>query len=105
MKPAEIRALSDAELLNELENAQQRLFNLHFQRTIQNLDSTADLSQARKDIARLQTILGQRAGRVRSGPCGDAGRGGSFPDDADRPRRRHRPGGCRPDAGRGGPGR
>ena len=65
MKPAEIRALSDAELLNELENAQQRLFNLHFQRTIQNLDSTADLSQARKDIARLQTILGQRAGRVR----------------------------------------
>ena len=60
MKPAEIRALSDAELLNELETAEQRLFNLHFQRVTQNLESTAELSKARKDIARLRTILAER---------------------------------------------
>lgn len=60
MKPAEIRALSDAELLNELENSVQRLFSLHFQRTTQNLESTAELSKTRKDIARLRTILAER---------------------------------------------
>lgn len=61
MKPAEIRALSDTELLNELENAVQRLFNLHFQRTTQNLESTAELRKARRDIARMRTILAERA--------------------------------------------
>lgn len=60
MKPAEIRALSDAELVNELETAVQKLFNLHFQRTTQNLESTAELRNARKDIARLRTILAER---------------------------------------------
>ena len=60
MKPAEIRALSDAELANELENAVQRLFNLHFQRTTQNLESTAELRKTRHDIARLRTILAER---------------------------------------------
>jgi large subunit ribosomal protein L29 len=60
VRPAEIRALSDAELLNELENAEQRLFNLHFQRTTQNLESTAELAKTRKDIARLRTIVGER---------------------------------------------
>ena len=60
MKPAEIRALSESELLNELENAEQRLFSLHFQRTTQNLESTAELRKVRRDIARLRTILAER---------------------------------------------
>ncbi len=60
MKPAEIRALSDTELVNELETAVQKIFNLHFQRTTQNLESTAELRNARKDIARLRTILAER---------------------------------------------
>ncbi len=65
MKPAEIRALSDAELLNELENANQRLFNLHFQRITQNLESAAELRKTRRDIARLRTILAERAAGLR----------------------------------------
>lgn len=73
MKPAEIRALSDAELLNELENAEQKLFNLHFQRTTQNLESTGELSKTRKDIARLQTIIRQRAARASLTPGQAAG--------------------------------
>jgi len=60
VKPAEVRALSDTELLNELENAVQRLFNLHFQRATQNLESTAELRKTRRDIARMRTILAQR---------------------------------------------
>ena len=60
MKPAEIRALSDTELVNELEAAAQKIFNLHFQRTTQNLESTAELRNTRKNIARLRTILAER---------------------------------------------
>ncbi len=60
MKPAEIRALSDTELLNELENAVQKLFNLRLQRTTQNLESTAELGNTRRDIGRMRTILAER---------------------------------------------
>ena len=60
MKPSEIRALSDAELLNELENLTQRQFSLRFQRTTQNLDSPAELRKVRRDIARMRTILTER---------------------------------------------
>ncbi|MFW6158429.1 MAG: 50S ribosomal protein L29 [Planctomycetota bacterium] len=60
MKPAEIRALSDTELLNELETATQRLFSLRFQRTTQNLESTAELRNVRRDIARMHTVLAER---------------------------------------------
>jgi len=52
--------LSDTELVNELENAVQKLFNLHFQRTTQNLESTAELGKTRRDVARLRTILAER---------------------------------------------
>ena len=69
MKPAEIRALSDAELLNELENAVQKLFNLHFQRTTQNLESPAELTNTRRDIARLRTILAERRGAAAGAPA------------------------------------
>ena len=60
VKPAEIRALSETELLNELENAVQKLFNLHFQRTTQHLESTAELRNTRRDIARMRTLLAER---------------------------------------------
>ena len=60
MKPAEIRALTDAELITQLETAVQRLFTLHFQRTTQNLESPAALRNTRRDVARLRTILTER---------------------------------------------
>jgi len=60
VKPTEIRALSDAELLAGLENAEQKLFNLHFQRVTQNLESTAELRKTRRDIARMRTIFAER---------------------------------------------
>ncbi len=74
MKPAEIRALSDTELLNELENASQRLFSLRFQRTTQHLESPAELGKTRRDIARIRTILAERQREA------DAG-GGAAPEN------------------------
>ncbi|MFO7897840.1 MAG: 50S ribosomal protein L29 [Planctomycetota bacterium] len=74
MKPAEIRALSDTELLNELETATQRLFSLRFQRTTQNLESTAELRNVRRDIARMQTVLAERdAAAAEPQPAEDEG--------------------------------
>jgi large subunit ribosomal protein L29 len=60
VKPAEIRALSDAELLHEIETITQKLFTLQFQRVTQNLESTAELQKTRRNIARLRTILAER---------------------------------------------
>lgn len=60
VKPAEIRALSDTELVNAIEKNVQKLFNLHFQRTTQNLESTAELKMTRRDIARMRTVLAER---------------------------------------------
>jgi len=60
MKASEIRALSDEEIRRELETARENLFNLRFQWvTAQNRDHNL-LKAARRDIARLETVLRER---------------------------------------------
>ncbi|GIV97527.1 MAG: 50S ribosomal protein L29 [Herpetosiphonaceae bacterium] len=60
MKPAEIRAMSNAELYQELRNFQEELFRLRFQQATGKLTNTARMRQVKKDIARIKTILRQR---------------------------------------------
>ena len=55
--PAELRDMVDEELLNRLAEAKQELFNLRFQHVTGQLDNHARLSQVRKDIARINTLL------------------------------------------------
>ena len=50
MKPAEIRELSDAQLVEKLKEMRAELFNLRFQ-----LDNTARVNTVKKDIARVLT--------------------------------------------------
>ena len=50
MKPAEIRELSDAQLVEKLKEMRAELFNLRFQMATSQLDNTA-----KKDIARVLT--------------------------------------------------
>ncbi|HVM51982.1 MAG TPA: 50S ribosomal protein L29 [Acidimicrobiales bacterium] len=57
---AELRNLSDSDLVRRLDEAKEELFNLRFQHVTGQLDSTARLGDVRKDIARLNTILRQR---------------------------------------------
>jgi large subunit ribosomal protein L29 len=57
---AELRALGDSELLSRLGEARRELFNLRFQLATGQLDNSARLGAARKDIARLSTFLRQR---------------------------------------------
>ena len=59
-KSALVRELADPELLNRLSEAKQELFNLRFQNVTGQLDNTTRISQVRKDVARIETILRQR---------------------------------------------
>jgi len=62
MKAADLRDLTQEELEAKLKEVSEELFNLNFQHSRQQLDNTARLGQARKDLARIQTVLRGRAG-------------------------------------------
>ena len=66
-KAADIRPRTDDELGTELETLGKELFNLRFQRASGQLENTARFREARRDIARIKTILGQRARQKAAG--------------------------------------
>ncbi len=57
----EIRNKTSEELGNDLVNAKKELFNLRFQNVTNQLDNTARITEVRKNIARIQTIMTQTA--------------------------------------------
>lgn len=61
MKAKEITALTTAEMLDKEKQYKEELFNLRFQQATGQLDNTARLSQVRKNIARIKTVLRQQA--------------------------------------------
>ena len=50
-----------AELNTELVSAKKELFNLRFQNATNQLDNTARIKEVRKNIARIQTVINQKA--------------------------------------------
>ena len=52
---------SDAELAQELINAKKELFNLRFQNATNQLDNTARIKDVRRNIARIHTVITQKA--------------------------------------------
>lgn len=60
MKASEFREMSDKELLKALEEAREERFNLRFQVATNQLDDTARLTDVKKDIARILTVMRQR---------------------------------------------
>ena len=60
MKPAEIRAMSDDELKQQLLELKKEQFNLRFQKASGQLENTALVRQVRRDIARIKTELTAR---------------------------------------------
>ena len=58
---AELRNLGKDELLEKLGNAKEELFNLRFQAATGQLESHGRLRAVRKDIARIYTVLSERA--------------------------------------------
>jgi large subunit ribosomal protein L29 len=63
MKAADLRDLTLEELLAKMKEVSEELFNLSFQHGSQQLDNTARLGQAKKDLARIKTVLRERTGQ------------------------------------------
>ena len=57
----DLRAKSEAELNVELTDAKKELFNLRFQNATNQLDNTSRIKEVRKNIARIQTIITEKA--------------------------------------------
>ncbi|MCS7246319.1 MAG: 50S ribosomal protein L29 [Thermomicrobium sp.] len=60
MKPAELRALTDDQLRQRLEELRNEVRDLRFAAALGQLKNTAAIRTARKDIARILTILTER---------------------------------------------
>ena len=60
MKAAEIREMSDDELREQITTARRELFGLRFQHATGELENTAGLQNAKRDLARALTVARQR---------------------------------------------
>jgi large subunit ribosomal protein L29 len=61
MKASDVRAKTVDELKGELTELRKEQFNLRFQRASGQLENTSRVRQVRRDIARIMTVLGERA--------------------------------------------
>ena len=57
----ELMNKSANELNEELVAAKKELFNLRFQNATNQLDNTSRIKEVRKNIARIQTVIAQKA--------------------------------------------
>lgn len=60
MKSGELRDMSESELREHLLTARRELFGLRFQHATGELDNTAALNKAKKEVARALTVAGER---------------------------------------------
>ncbi len=60
MNVAEVRELDVEELERRLADTRRELFNLRFQHATGQLENTGQLTQVRKNIARILTVLNQK---------------------------------------------
>mgnify|MGYP000490222300 FL=1 len=61
----DLKAKSAAELNEELVAAKKELFNLRFQNATNQLDNTSRIKEVRKNIARIQTLITEKAKAVK----------------------------------------
>jgi len=61
MKPKDLRLLSEGELLEKAKELNEELFNLRFQHATGQLENVMRVPQVKRDIARLKTILKEKA--------------------------------------------
>ena len=63
MKASELRSKEPAALQTELESLLTAQFNLRMQKATQQLSNTSHLPKVRRDIARVRTIMAEKAGK------------------------------------------
>jgi large subunit ribosomal protein L29 len=59
-KAAELRDLTDGQLLERVESAKEELFNLRFQLATGQLDNPSMIKKVRHEIARIATVMRER---------------------------------------------
>ena len=57
----DLKTKSAAELNEELVSAKKELFNLRFQNATNQLDNTSRIKEVRRNIARIQTVITEKA--------------------------------------------
>lgn len=60
MKASEIRELTIEEMNNKLNEIDEKLFNLRFQKATSQLENPKAISKLKKDYARIKTIITER---------------------------------------------
>ncbi len=60
MKASEVHDFKDDELVAKLIDAKEEAFNLRFRKATGELENTARVGEAKRDIARLLTVARQR---------------------------------------------
>jgi len=63
MKASELRSKDATELNKELESLLRAQFSLRMQRATQQLSNTSQLGKVRRDIARVRTLVTEKAGK------------------------------------------
>jgi large subunit ribosomal protein L29 len=60
VRASDVHSMSDVELVEKLREARQEAFNLRLRHATGELENTANLRGAKRDVARLLTIARQR---------------------------------------------
>ena len=63
MNPSELRSKEPADLQKELESLLRAQFGLRMQVATQQLSNTSQLKKVRRDIARVRTIMREKASK------------------------------------------
>jgi large subunit ribosomal protein L29 len=63
MKPSELRGKEPADLQKELESLLRAQFGLRMQLATQQLTNTSQLKKVRRDIARVRTVMKEKAAK------------------------------------------
>ena len=66
MNAAELRDKTPDQLRDELANLKKEAFNLRFQQATGQMENTARMRQVRRDVARVSTVLNEKAAAAAS---------------------------------------
>ena len=64
MKASELRSKSEAELTKELNELLKAQFSLRMQIATQQLTNNSEMGKVRRDIARVRTVMTEKAGKA-----------------------------------------
>jgi large subunit ribosomal protein L29 len=65
MKPSEYRQMSDEQLELSLKEVVKNLFHLRFQSATDRLETPSEIQKAKREVARIHTIIHERKKGVR----------------------------------------